>query len=91
MHDRMRLGIVVVLLLNERASFTELRNALGMTDGNLNVHIRRLEEAGYIAAQKLQERRVPHTEYTLTPAGRRALDAYLTQLDGLMAIARAAR
>jgi DNA-binding HxlR family transcriptional regulator len=90
LHDRMRLGIVVALALNDRAAFTDLRDALGMTDGNLSLHVKRLEEAGYVAGQKTVERRSPRTEYRLTPAGRKAFDRYLAQLEALVHAARSA-
>jgi DNA-binding HxlR family transcriptional regulator len=91
LHDRMRLGIVSVLALNERVPFMELRTALGMTDGNLSLHIRRLEEAGYIVGQKTIQTRVPRTEYRLTPAGRKAFENYLGQLESLIGAARRGR
>src|SRR5262245_27432310 len=72
-HERVRLGIVSALALNDSLSFKELKSLLGTTDGNLSVHARRLEEAGYITCAKSFEGRVPLTQYRLTAEGRRAL------------------
>jgi len=69
-HDRMRLGILSALAVNESLSFTDLRRLLRATDGNLSVHARKLEEAEYIACTKSFDGRVPKTAYTLAPAGR---------------------
>ena len=74
-HERMRLAIVSALAVNEALSFNELKALLETTDGNLSVHARKLEEAGYVTCTKSFEGRVPRTEYRLTAAGRRALDA----------------
>jgi DNA-binding transcriptional ArsR family regulator len=87
-HERARLGIVSALAANERLSFAELKAILKATDGNVSAHARKLEEAGYIVAQKRFEGRVPRTEYELTPAGRRALERYLIDMEALIRTAR---
>ncbi len=87
-HDHVRLGIVSALAANDSLSFTELKAAIGATDGNLSVHARRLEEAGYLACTKGFEGRVPRTEYRLTAAGRRALEKYLDHMDAIIRAAR---
>lgn len=84
-HDRVRLGIVSALAINnESVSFSELKAILGTSDGNLSVHARRLEDAGYIDCSKSFEGRVPRTEYSLTTAGRRALRRYLEHMEALI-------
>ena len=83
-HERARLGIVSALAVNERLRFAELRDLLGLTDGNLSVHARRLEEAGYVAGQKSFEGRIPKTEFRLTPKGRAALERYLRAMEALI-------
>ena len=87
-HERMRLGIVSALAANESLTFNELKGLLQTTDGNLSVHARKLEEAGYIACMKSFEGRVPKTEYTITPAGRRALERYLDHMEALIRATR---
>jgi DNA-binding HxlR family transcriptional regulator len=87
-HERMRLAIVSALAVNETLSFNELKQLLDTTDGNLSVHARRLEEAGYVACSKTFEGRVPRTEYRLTPAGRRALERYLAHMEALIRATR---
>lgn len=87
-HERMRLGIVSALAASEVLSFTDLKNLLGTTDGNLSVHARKLEDAGYLSCHKSFEDRTPKTEYRLTEAGRAALDTYLAQMEEIMALAR---
>ena len=83
-HERMRLGIVSALAANEVLSFTELKRLLDTTDGNVSVHARKLEEAGYISCQKSFEGRMPKTEYRLTNTGRAALEKYLNHLEALL-------
>ena len=83
-HERLRLGIVSALAVNERLTFSELRRLLGTTDGNLSVHARRLEEGDYILCEKTFEGRVPRTEFRLTAAGRRALEKYLTHMEAII-------
>ncbi len=88
-HERLRLGIVSALAVNERLSFTDLKRLLGTTDGNLSVHARKLEDAQYIACDKTFDGRVPRTEYRLTAPGRRALDKYLVHMEAIIkAVAR---
>lgn len=87
-HERVRLGIVSSLAVNGSLTFTDLRDLLGITDGNLSAHAKRLEEAGYLVCTKSFEGRTPKTEYGLTPTGRRELTAYL---DHMEAIIRATR
>ncbi len=90
LHDRMRLGIVSALAAADgmSLSFTELRSALNATDGNLGVHARKLEEAGYLSCEKTFSGRTPRTEYTLTASGRRALEKYLDHMDAIIRAAR---
>lgn len=87
-HERMRLAIVSALAANETLSFNELKALLGATDGNLSVHARKLEDAGYVACAKSFQDRVPKTEYRLTPEGRRAFERYLGHLEALVRGAR---
>lgn len=87
-HERMRLGIVSVLAVNESLSFNELKAMLGATDGNLSVHARKLEEAGYVECRKSFNGRVPRTDFSLTPAGRRALERYLDHMEALIEAVR---
>jgi DNA-binding transcriptional ArsR family regulator len=88
LHDRMRLGIVSALAAGDELSFTDLKAALNATDGNLSVHARKLEEAGYVACVKTFAGRTPRTDYKLTAAGRRALEKYLDHMDALIKAAR---
>ncbi len=83
-HERMRLGIVSALAVNEALSFNDLKELLRTTDGNLSVHARKLEEAEYITCTKYFEGRVPKTEYQLTEIGRRALERYLDHMEALI-------
>jgi DNA-binding HxlR family transcriptional regulator len=83
-HERVRLGIVSALAGLERASFNELKALLKVSDGNLSVHARKLEDADYIACVKSFDGRVPKTEYRLTAAGRRALERYLNHMEALI-------
>jgi len=83
-HERVRLGIVSALAGSTSMTFVELKAALGLTDGNLSVHARRLEEAGYIACQKGFDGRVPRTEYRLTAKGKNALQRYLDHMEALV-------
>jgi DNA-binding MarR family transcriptional regulator len=87
-HDHMRLGIVAALAANECLSFTDLKAALGATDGNLSVHARKLEDAGYLQCSKTFAGRTPRTEYRLTAAGRRAFEKYLNHMDAIIRAAR---
>ena len=88
-HDRVRLGIISALAVNDRLSFTDLRDLLALTDGNLSVHARKLEEGGYVTCQKGFDGRVPKTEYRLTAAGKRALERYLGHMEALIEATRA--
>ena len=88
-HERLRLGIVSALLANGPLTFTELKRLLKTTDGNLSVHARKLEEAGYVSCAKSFEGRTPRSEFTLTPAGRAALNRYLDHMETLIRAARA--
>lgn len=83
-HERVRLAIVSALAVNESLTFNELKKLLDTSDGNLSVHARRLEEAGYLDCDKSFEGRVPRTEYRLTAAGRRALAQYLDHMEALI-------
>jgi DNA-binding HxlR family transcriptional regulator len=83
-HERIRLGIVSALAVNECLSFIELKAMLGATDGNLSVHARRLEEAGYVECRKGFNGRVPRTEYRLTALGRHAFERYLDHMEALI-------
>jgi DNA-binding MarR family transcriptional regulator len=83
-HERIRLGIVSALAVNEFLTFTELKQFLRTTDGNLSVHARKLEDAEYIACTKSFEDRFPRTEYRLTETGRWALERYLDHMEALI-------
>jgi len=83
-HERVRLAIVSALAVNEALTFNELKHLLGTSDGNLSVHARRLEEAGYLDCTKSFEGRVPRTEFRLTATGRAALERYLAHMEGLI-------
>ena len=83
-HERLRLGIISALAANESLTFSDLKSLMNTTDGNLSVHARKLEEAGYIACAKYFEGRMPKTEYKLTAAGRRALESYLSHMETLI-------
>jgi DNA-binding MarR family transcriptional regulator len=83
-HERMRLAIVSALAGAETLSFNELKELLDITDGNLSVHAKRLEEAGFVACEKSFVDRVPRTRYQLTAAGRKALDDYLDHMESLI-------
>lgn len=87
-HERMRLGIVSALAVNEQLSFADLKKLLRTTDGNLSVHARKLEEAGYIQCAKFFVGRLPKTEYRLTAAGKRALERYLAHMEAIIRATR---
>ena len=87
-HERLRLGIVSALAVNDHLTFNDLKQLLETTDGNLSVHARRLEEAGYVDCVKSFEGRMPRTEYRLTPVGRRALEKYLAHMEALIKAVR---
>lgn len=87
-HQRVRLGIMSALAVNDALTFNDLKDLLEITDGNLSVHARKLEEAGYVECTKSFAGRVPKTEYRLTEQGRRSLEAYLSRMEGLIRAAR---
>lgn len=87
-HERIRLGIVSALAVNESLSFNDLKKLLKTTDGNLSVHARKLEEAGYVACSKYFDKRLPKTDYRLAAAGRRALERYLDHMEALIRATR---
>lgn len=87
-HERVRLGIVSALAVNETLTFNDLKKLLRTTDGNLSVHARKLEDAQYIACTKSFEGRLPKTEYRLAAAGRRALERYLNHMEALIKATR---
>jgi DNA-binding HxlR family transcriptional regulator len=83
-HERLRLGIISALAANESLTFSDLKKLMNTTDGNLSVHARKLEEAGYISCTKFFEGRLPKTEYKLTATGRSALEKYLSHMESLI-------
>jgi DNA-binding MarR family transcriptional regulator len=87
-HERVRLGIVSALAVQEPLSFNDLKQLLGVTDGNLSMHARKLEDAGYIVCEKSFRQRTPHTEYRLSAAGRAALERYLAHMEALIRATR---
>jgi DNA-binding MarR family transcriptional regulator len=88
-HEKTRLAIVSALAVNASLSFNELKAILKTTDGNVSVHTRKLEEANYLTTKKSFEGRMPKTEYSLTTAGRRALERYLDHMEALIKATRA--
>jgi DNA-binding transcriptional ArsR family regulator len=90
-HDRVRLGILSSLAAADVLSFGDLKSALELSDGNLSVHARKLEDAGYVVCEKSFAGRTPRTEFRLAPAGRRAFEKYLDHMDALIAAARKAK
>ncbi len=89
-HERARLGIISALAANDSLTFNDLKRLLKATDGNLSVHARKLEDAGYISCKKSFEGRMPRTDYRLTSAGRRALEQYLRDMEEVIRITRQA-
>src|SRR5216110_948221 len=83
-HERMRLGIISALAANDKLSFTDLKKLLNTTDGNISVHARKLEDAGYVTIEKSFKGRVPLTEYLITRDGKRALERYLDHMEALI-------
>jgi DNA-binding transcriptional ArsR family regulator len=83
-HERMRLGMISALAANEKLSFSELKTLLATSDGNISVHARKLEEAGYLTCTKSFQGRTPLTEYAITEAGRKALERYLDHMEALI-------
>ncbi len=88
LHQRVRLGIISALGAGGTMSFGDLKTVLELTDGNLSVHARKLEDAGYISCRKFFDDRTPRTDYTLTSAGRAALDNYLNQMEAVIEASR---
>jgi len=87
-HERVRLGIISALAVNDELSFNDLKKLLEITDGNLSVHARKLEDAGYVKCSKSFVGRQPRTAFRLTMAGRRALEGYLQQMESVILSAR---
>lgn len=87
-HERLRLAIVSALAVNDSLTFSELKAVLKTSDGNLSVHARKLEDAGYVSCRKGFDGRVPRTDYRLTATGRRALERYLDHMEALIRMAR---
>ena len=87
-HERVRLAMVSALAVNDTLTFNELKHLLGTTDGNLSVHARKLEDAGYVRCDKSFEARVPRSAYRLTATGRAALERYLAHMEGLIKTTR---
>jgi DNA-binding MarR family transcriptional regulator len=83
-HERLRLGILSALSVNESLTFNELKKLLDTTDGNLSVHARKLEEAGYLSCTKTFAGRMPRSDYKMSSAGRRALERYLDHMEALI-------
>lgn len=90
-HEKLRLGILSALAVNNSLTFNELKKLLSTSDGNLSVHARKLEEAEYIACEKSFEGRMPKTEYRLTSVGRKALERYLDEMESLIKSTRGGR
>ena len=89
-HERVRLGIVSALAVNGSLTFTDLRDLLGITDGNLSAHARKLEEAGYLVCTKSRDGRAMKTEFALTRTGRAELEAYLSHMEAIIDATRTA-
>lgn len=87
-HDRTRLGMISALAANEKLSFSDLKNLLSASDGNISVHARKLEDAGYVTCEKSFKGRTPLTEYSITADGRAALEQYLNHMEALIAAMR---
>ena len=83
-HERLRLGIISALAVNDSLTFNELKHMVKTSDGNLSVHARKLEDAGYVNCSKTFDGRTPRTEYSLTNAGRRALERYLDHMEAVI-------
>ena len=87
-HERMRLGIISALAANQKLSFSDLKSLMNTTDGNISVHARKLEDAGYVTCEKSFKGRTPLTEYAITTEGRAALERYLNHMEALIAAMR---
>lgn len=83
-HERVRLGIVSALVSTKKLTFGELKEILNLTDGNLSIHARKLEDAGYVECRKFFEGRRPQSEYSLTPTGRKAFEKYVNHMEALI-------
>jgi DNA-binding transcriptional ArsR family regulator len=83
-HERVRLGIVSALAATKKLTFGELKEILNLTDGNLSIHARKLEDAGYIECRKYFEGRRPQTEYSLSPTGKKAFEKYVNHMEALI-------
>ena len=90
-HERMRLGIISALAANKSLTFNDLKSLLNTTDGNVSVHARKLEEAGYLTCEKSFNGRIPLTEYKITEAGREALNRYLNHMEALIKAMKGAK
>lgn len=90
-HERMRLGIISALAANAQLTFNELKDLMKTSDGNLSVHARKLEDAGYIECVKSFDGRIPKTEYKITKDGRKALERYLNHMESLISTMRGNR
>ena len=89
-HEKTRLAIISALAVNPTLTFNEMKAILKTTDGNVSVHARKLEEAGYLACKKSFEGRIPKTEYSLTPSGKRAFEKYIGHMEALVKAAKGA-
>lgn len=83
-HERTRLAIVSALAVNKKLSFTDIKEILKVSDGNLSTHARKLEDAGYIICKKEFDGRLPRTQYTLSASGRKALKKYISHMESLI-------
>jgi DNA-binding transcriptional ArsR family regulator len=83
-HERTRLALVSALAANSVMTFNDLKSLLQITDGNLSVHARKLEEAGYVECSKGYDGRLPRTEYRLSSSGRSALQKYVAHMEALI-------
>lgn len=90
-HERMRLGIISALAANKSLTFNDLKSLLNTTDGNVSVHARKLEEAGYLTCEKSFNGRIPLTEYKITDTGREALNRYLNHMEALIKAMKSAK
>lgn len=88
-HERTRLALVSTLAAHPKLTFNDLKSLLSISDGNLSAHARKLEDAGYIVCSKSFEGRLPRTDYSLTEAGRAALDKYIKHMEALIAAMKA--
>jgi len=90
-HEPIRLGIISALAVNDVLTFSELKELLSVTDGNLSVHARKLEDAGFIECSKTFEGRVPRTEYKVTSKGRTALESYIEHMGAILKATKSAQ